>query len=62
MSSANKNNNSSSIPLKSATEFIGLAQSTSGFSNILVNIRSDKKSELTIQQSADKVNWDLHSL
>ena len=62
MSSANKNNNSSSIPLKSATEFIGLAQSTSGFTNILVNIRSDKKSELTIQQSADKVNWDLHSL
>jgi len=62
MSSDNKNNNSSSIPLKSATEFIGLAQSTSGFTNILVNIRSDKKSELTIQQSADKVNWDLHSL
>ena len=62
MSSANKNNNSSSIPLKSATEFIGLAQSTSGFTNILVNIRSDKKAELTIQQSADKVNWDLHSL
>jgi hypothetical protein len=62
MSTANKNNNSTSVPLKSATEFVGLAQSTTGFSNILVNIRTDKKAELTIQQSADKVNWDLHSL
>lgn len=62
MSTANKNNNSTSIPLKSGTEFVGLAQSTTGFSNILVNIRTDKKAELTIQQSADKVNWDLHSL
>jgi hypothetical protein len=62
MSITNKSNNSTSIPLKSATEFVGLAQSTTGFSNILVNIRTDKKAELTIQQSADKVNWDLHSL
>jgi hypothetical protein len=62
MSSSNKNNNSTSIPLKLATEFVGLAQSTTGYSNILVNIRTDKKAELTIQQSADKINWDLHSL
>jgi hypothetical protein len=58
--SNNPTNNNTSVPLAIGATFTGLAQSTTGFSNIMVSIRVDKLSELTIQQSANGVHWDLH--
>ena len=52
--------NNSNIPLKAGATFTGLGQLTTGFSNILVSIKADKLSEITIQQSANKTHWDLH--
>ena len=54
--------NNSSVPLAANATFTGLAQLTTGFTNILVSVKVDKKSELTIQQSANKVHWDLDSV
>ncbi|MEY3762679.1 MAG: hypothetical protein RL281_1284, partial [Pseudomonadota bacterium] len=43
--------NNTNVPLKALATFTGLKQLTTGFSNILVSIKADKLSELTIQQS-----------
>ena len=54
--------NNTSVPLAADATFTGLAQLTTGFTNILISIKLDKRSELTIQQSANKVHWDLDSV
>jgi len=54
--------NNTSIPLAAGATFTGAAQLTTGFTNILVSVKVDKKSELTIQQSANKTHWDLDSI
>ena len=58
--SNNPNNNNTSVPLAAGATFTGLGQQVFGASNIMVSIRVDKLSELTIQQSANNVHWDLH--
>ena len=52
--------NNTNVPLKAGFTFTGLKQLTTGFSNILISIKADKLSELTIQQSANGTHWDLH--
>ena len=58
--SNNPNNNNTSVPLAAGATFTGLGQQVFGGTNIMVSIRVDKLSELTIQQSANNVHWDLH--
>jgi len=53
-------NNNTSIPLAGLATYTGIPQVTTGTTNIVVSIRADKLSELTIQQSANGVHWDLH--
>ena len=52
--------NNTNVPLAALATFTGLKQLTTGYSNILVSIKADKLSELTIQQSANGTHWDLH--
>ena len=51
--------NNTNVPLIAGATFIGLGQLTNAFTNIRVSIRSDKLSELTIQQSQNLVHWDF---
>ena len=52
--------NNTNIPIQAGQTFTGIKQLTTGFSNILVSVRVDRLSELTIQQSASGTHWDLH--
>jgi len=52
-------NNSSTANLGSLGVFTGTATSTLGIGCVQVNLKTDKKVTLSVQQSIDGTNWDL---
>jgi hypothetical protein len=53
------NNNSTTTPLLAGTSFTGTANTTSDFITISTNIVSDTIAAVSIQQSSNRISWDV---
>lgn len=59
MSKSQYNNSNASLGANSS--FVGTAESTSSYVELSVSIISDKNATVYVDQSVDKINWDIRS-
>ncbi len=53
--------NNSNVSLAAGQQFTGIGESTGTYVEISVSIKSDRDATVHVEQSADKLNWDIRS-